>query len=111
MKRPKLVPISEEMRRLSVMLGEELLRWPRVRTHPMFGMRAYYRGKIVFAILPEKRAFERCDSIMYKLSSSGKKTEGKKWKLFDVSSEEDVRAALDILGKAYAGAKPKRGKK
>jgi hypothetical protein len=111
MKRPKLVPISEEMHRLSVMLGEEILRWPQVRTNPMFGMRAYYRGKTVFAILPEKRAFERRDSIMYKLSSSTQKTEGEKWKLFDISGEENLHAALDILGKAYASAKPKRGKK
>src|SRR5258708_28695070 len=111
MKRPKLVPISEEMRRISAMLGEELLRWPQVRTHPMFGMRAFYRGKIVFAILPEKRAFERRDSIMYKLSGGSEKTEGKKWKLFDVSGEEDLRAALDALVKAYASAKSKRRKK
>ena len=81
MKRPKLPRISEEMRRMCVMLGDEMLRWPEVRTNPMFGMRAFYRGKIVFAMLPDKRAFEDADSIMYKIANAAEKREGKKWTL------------------------------
>ena len=111
MKRPKLVPISEEMRRICVMLGEEMLRWPKVRTHPMFGMRAYYRGNIVFAILPEKRAFEQRDAIMYKLVSKTEKTEGKKWKLFDVAEAENVRSAIAVLEEAYVTATSTRPSK
>jgi hypothetical protein len=111
MKRPKLPRITEEMRRMCVMLGEEILRWPDVRTNPMFGMRAFYRGKIVFAMLPDKRAFESADSIMYKMSNAAEKTEGKKWKFYKLSTAEELGAALDILDKAYRKAKPSARKK
>lgn len=106
MKRPKLPRISEEMRRMCVMLGEELLRRPDVRSNPMFGMRAFYRGKVVFAMLPDKRAFENADSIMYKMANDGEKREGKKWTLFKLTTAEELGAALDVLDKAYRRAKP-----
>jgi hypothetical protein len=111
MKRPKLPRISDEMRRMCVMLGEEILRWPGVRTNPMFGMRAYYRGKIVFALIPEKRAFDDADSIMYKMANALDKKEGKKWKPFKLTTAEELGAALDILGKAYRKAKPSAAKR
>jgi len=111
MKRPKLVRVSEEMRRMCVMLGDEMLRWPEVRTHPMFGMRAFYRGKIVFAMLPDKRAFENADSIMYKIASGAEKSEGKKWKLLKLATAENLGAALEILDKAYNKAKSPARKK
>jgi hypothetical protein len=111
MKRPKLPRISEEMRRMCVMLGNEMLRWPDVRTNPMFGMRAFYRRKTVFAMLPDKRAFEKADSIMYKMANAAEKREGKKWTLFKLTTAEDLGAALDILDKAYRKAKPPTRKK
>jgi hypothetical protein len=111
MKRPKFPRVSQEMRRMCVMLGEEMLRWPDVRTKPMFGMRAFYRGRIVFAIIPDKRAFENADSIMYKIANAAGKSEGKKWTLFKLESEEELGAALEVLNKAYGKAKAPRHKK
>ncbi len=105
MKRPKLPRISEEMRRMCVMLGDEMIRWPEVRVNPMFGMRAFYRGKIVAALIPDKRAFENADSIMYKMASAAEKKEGKKWTLFKLTTAEELGAALEILDKAYCKAK------
>jgi hypothetical protein len=105
MKRPRLPRISDGMRRMCVMLGEEILRWPDVRTNPMFGMRAYYRGRIVFALIPDKRAFDDADSIMYKMANSADKKEGKKWKPFKLTTAEELSAALDILEKAHRKAK------
>jgi hypothetical protein len=87
------------------MLGDEMLRWPEVRAHPMFGMRAFYRGKIVFAMLPDKRAFEDADSIMYKIANPADKKEGKKWKLLKLTEAENLAAALAVLDKAYRRAK------
>ena len=40
-KRPKLVPVSEEMKHLCALLAQELLQWPDVTVRPMFGLRAY----------------------------------------------------------------------
>lgn len=90
---------------MCVMLGDEMVRWPEVRAHPMFGMRAFYRGKIVFAMLPDKRALEDADSIMYKIANPADKKEGKKWKLFKLTEAENLAAALAVLGKAYRRAK------
>jgi hypothetical protein len=104
MKRPKLPHISEEMRRLCVMLGEEILRWPDVRTKPMFGMRAFYRKNTVFALLPDKRAFENADSIAYKNVASAKAKEGKKWKLLVLTTAQELTPALEILNNAYEKA-------
>jgi hypothetical protein len=111
MKRPRLPRISDEMRRMCVMLGEEILRWPGVRTNPMFGMRAYYHGKIIFALIPDKRAFDDADSIMYKMASATDVKEGKKWKPFTLTTGEELGAALDVLDKAYRKAKAPGRKK
>jgi hypothetical protein len=61
--RPKLVPVSEEMRRVYGLLAEELEGWPEVRTRGMSGLRAVYRSGVVFAMLPDKRSLELADSI------------------------------------------------
>lgn len=111
MKRPRLPRISDEMRRMCVMLGEEILRRPDVRTNPMFGMRAYYHGNIVFALIPDKRAFDDAESIMYKMTNAADKKEGKKWKPFKLTTAEELGAGLDILDKAYRKAKPSARKK
>jgi len=111
MKRPKLPRISEEMRRMCVMLGNEMLHWPDVRTNPMFGMRAFYRGRIVFAMLPDKRAFEDANSIMYKIANAAEKREGKKWTLYKLTTAEDLGEALAVLNKAYLKAKSPTRKK
>jgi hypothetical protein len=111
MKRPKLPRISEEMHRMCVMLGDEMIRWPEVRFNPMFGMRAFYRGKVVFALIPDKRAFENADSIMYKIANAAAKKEGKKWTRFKLTTADELGAALEILDKAYRKAKlPSRKK-
>src|SRR6266851_804109 len=92
-KRPKLVPVSEEMRRICELLARELLRWPNVSMRPMFGMRAVYRGKVVFAMLPDKRALENPKAIAYKrFEVRGKDAE--KWKLFELENEEHIASAL-----------------
>jgi hypothetical protein len=101
MKRPKLPHISEEMRHLCVLLGEEILRWPGVNVRPMFGMRAFYRANIVFAMLPEKRALKSPHAIAYKVATGAKKKEGKKWKLFKLTSPQELDAALAVLDEAY----------
>jgi len=87
------------------MLGDEMLRWPDVRANSMFGMRAFYRGEIIFALIPDKRAFENADSIMYKIANGAEKKEGKKWTRFRLTTAEELGAALAILDKAYCKAK------
>jgi hypothetical protein len=104
MERPKLPHISDEMRHLCVLLGEEILRWPGVNVRPMFGMRAFYRANIVFAMLPERHALGSPQAIAYKVATSAKKKDGKKWRLLELTSVQELGAALAVLDKAYRKA-------
>jgi hypothetical protein len=105
-KRPKLVPVSEEMKRVCELLEHEVLRWPDVSVRPMFGLRAFYRGAVVFAMLPHKRTLESPNAIAYKLPESASKKEGEKWRLYGLKNEHDINKALARLDKAYTKAQP-----
>jgi hypothetical protein len=105
-KRPNLVVVSDEMRRITVLLGEELSSWPRVRSNPMFGLIAFYRGDTVFALLPAKRAMEKANAIAYKQPRPEHTREGEKWQFFEVESELDIHQALQLLRAAYDSARP-----
>jgi hypothetical protein len=98
-KRPKLPPVSEQMKHISAMLEQELLGWPGVSVRPMFGMRALYRGRAIFAMLPDKRALESPNAIAYKLPRGAEK-----WRLLELDGEQDLGTALACLDKAYRNA-------
>ena len=102
--RPKLVRVSEEMRRICDALAQELLTWPGVTTRPMFGMRAFYRGGVIFAALPDKRAMENPTAISYKLPNGVELSEGEKWHSFELADDRAIGAALQRLDKAYRAA-------
>jgi hypothetical protein len=92
------------MRHISALLEQELLGWPGVRARPMFGMRALYRGAAIFAMLPDQRALENPNAIACKLASGAEKREGLKWRLFELTGDQDLSAALACLDKAYRNA-------
>ena len=93
-KRPKLEVVPEEMRRVFSLIAEEVATWPEVTAKSMFGLRAMYRGGVVFAMIPDKRSLEIPDAVAYK--------EGGEWKTFEVKGEEGIGGALGVLEKAYA---------
>ena len=70
----------------------------------MFGLHAFYRGTVVFAMLPNKRALESAKAIAYKLPSRVQSREGGKWKLFELETDHDIARALANLDKAYRRA-------
>lgn len=92
------------MRRLCFLLEQELLRWPGVSVRSMFGLRAFYRGPVVFAMLADERALANPQAIAYKLPDGVRKREGEKWRFCDLKSERDIDTALTRLDKAYAKA-------
>jgi hypothetical protein len=112
---------SEEMKQRSAMLGEELSRWPKVTTRPMFGLRGFYRGKKIFAALPVTRAIKNPNALIFRIKpmppellERAKKepridTESAipsaKWFTFELNSEADFRDALWWLNQAYDRAK------
>jgi hypothetical protein len=72
----------------------------------MFGLRAFYRRCVIFAMLPDKRAFQSPRTIACKLPAGNEKREGEKWQFFELHQENDVGRALDRLAKAYRRAAP-----
>ena len=119
--RPKLLPVSEETRRWSALLESELLTWPGVIAKRMFGLGALYRGKRIFAALPNSRGFGPDASVMLKFdpippallqraqsdSRIRRNTPGNGWLSFALSSDTDLHDALEWLNSSYEAAAKK----
>jgi hypothetical protein len=114
--RPKLLPVSEEMKVWAAALGTELAAWPNVSARLMFGFTAFYRGKGIFAILPRTRGMGSSSSLAFKLETMGPRVrdrlnrdaristtvmQASRWFVFEVSCESDLRDALLWLSRAY----------
>ena len=122
-KRSPLHPISEEMLQWSVLLESELVGWPGVIAKPMFGFRAFYRGKFMFAAIPRSREFDPRGSFLLKFDpmppvllqrkeneprlGSWSREFGRGWLSFNLASGEDLRDALAWLQHAHQCAKGK----
>ena len=116
--RPKLLLVSEETRRWSVLLESELISWPGVIAKRMFGFRAIYRGKKIFAALPGSRGFGPDASALLKFdpmspallqrAKNGSRihgnTPGNGWFSFTLNSDPDLHDALEWLNQAYEAA-------
>ena len=118
--RPRLPKVSEEMKAWSAALAAEVTTWPGVTTRPMFGLTALYRRGKIFAVLPRTRGMETPNSLAFKLESAGPRTLARArrdprigftdalkthWLTFEVTSDADLRPALDWLGRAYEAAR------
>lgn len=125
---PPLPRVTEEMRRWCVLLADECLRWPGVTSRKMFGMNALYRGEVIFAALPDKRALLSADSIIFKLQQPTEKDASslksdpqtqlnfgvkQKWFGCAIHEDSDLRDAIEWLAKAYEHARlsPKKSAK
>jgi hypothetical protein len=118
--RHRLPAISEEMKAWSAALEAELIEWPRVSSRAMFGFNALYRGKRIFAVLPRTRGMGNSNSLAFKLESTGPRVlaqlrkdpristttmQASRWFAFELSSDRDVKDALDWIGLAYKAAR------
>jgi hypothetical protein len=85
----------------------------------MFGFTALYHGKRIFAILPRTRGMESPNSLAFKLEEAGPRVlarirsesriqttvmKASRWFVFELSSDRDLKDALDWLGRAYEAA-------
>jgi hypothetical protein len=117
-RRRKMVRTSEELQRWSALLASEIVSWPKVRSKPMFGFLAYYRGDALFTILPRTRGFDSGNLLMLKFNPMPEKlmrraqadarmdattrVPGKGCFTFELGSEDDLRDALWWIEQAYA---------
>jgi len=114
--RPKMPPVSEEMKQWSAMLKSEVSGWPQIATRPMFGMIGLYLRKKIFGGLPVTRGFDTPNSVIFRLAPMPQSLEqralkdsrvrpGKRWFSFNVRSAGDLRDALWWLNQAYERVK------
>jgi hypothetical protein len=114
--RPKMPPISEEMKQWSAMLKTEVSGWPQISSKPMFGMMGLYRRKKIFGGLPVTRGFDTPNSVIFRFDpmpgdleqralKDSRITPGKRWFSFEVASTGDMRDALWWLNQAYERTK------
>ena len=114
--RPKMPPISEEMKQWSAMLKTEVSGWPQISTKPMFGMMGLYRRKKIFGGLPVTRGFDTPNSVIFRFhpvppdleqraQKDARISPGKRWFSFNVNCTEDLRDALWWLNQAYERTK------
>jgi hypothetical protein len=116
--RPKLLHVSEEMKRLAALLETEMLAWPNVTSRPMFGLNGLYRGPNIFAVLPRTRAMDAPNTIVFRLPKRPQhimdelrndkrivaSTSDAKWISFVMKSDSEIHAALKWLSLAYRQA-------
>jgi hypothetical protein len=103
-KRPSLPKVSEEMKRWSALLADEMKRWPETSVSSLFGMISVYRGDTIFALLPGTRGLDLPNAIATKLNGPGK-TEREKWDSFTIEADKELGAVLRRLEGAYRQAK------
>ena len=116
--RPKLPAVSEEMKAWAMALASEVGTWPRVSSRAMFGFTALYRGKRIFAVLPRTRGMGSASSLAFKLEKPGRRVlarlkkdkrisstvmQASRWFVLEMASGEDLKDALEWLGRAYEG--------
>jgi hypothetical protein len=117
---PRLPPVSEEMKAWSAALASEIGGWPGVTFRPMFGFMAVYRRNRIFAVLPRSRAMGTPSSLAFKLEDAGPRVlaslrkdsriqmtmmRARRWFVLELSSDRDLKHAMDWLGRAYEAAR------
>jgi predicted DNA-binding protein (MmcQ/YjbR family) len=117
--RPKLPPISEQVKTWSAALEAEIGDWPAVQSRSFFGFAALYRRDKIFALLPRTRGMQTANSLAFKLESPGARLLARlqqdhrvgstqmqkaRWFSFELTSDADLHDALDWLARAYEAA-------
>ena len=124
--RPRMFRTTDEMRRISAVLGAELESFPDVSTKPMFGFTGYYRDGLIFAALPKTRALGSANSLIFKLNAAPDRVlqrarqdsritisrKGMKgWQSLEIASEHDIADAQRWLIEAWRYAVKVKSKK
>ena len=107
------------MKAWSAALADEVTSRPHVSTRAFFGFTALYRKEKMFALLPRTRGMGTANSLAFKLETktaavlgrldkdpriASTQLQNSRWFAFEVSSNADLRDALNWLGRAYEAA-------
>ena len=94
-------PATQEMQCWCSLLGKEMLHWPGVKMCHVFGTRAFYHRKVMFAILPDKRSLDTSNAISFRETSNQPASQEDGWHTFELTNRDLVNTALVSLEKAY----------
>jgi hypothetical protein len=101
MKNFALLPASPEIRELCSVLELEMMRWPGAKMGHIFGTRAFYHRKVMFAMLPDSRSLDSETAISFITSSEAKSS----WQTFELVDRDRIATALTLLKSAYLESK------
>ena len=100
MKHYALLPLPEEVRDWCSTIGAEMMHWPGVKMNHVFGTRAFYHRKVMFAMLPDKRSLESSTAISFITPPTDQANRDANWQTFELT-DRNLDAALVSLEKAY----------
>ena len=100
MKNSAVLPDSKEVRELCFVLEQEMMHWPGVKMSHIFGTHAFYRRKILFAILPDKRGLDGSSAISFRTPPEDPNGDAA-WHSFELEGPDLLGEALFLLAAAY----------
>jgi hypothetical protein len=100
MKNFALLPASKEIQGWCLILEQEMMRWTGVKMGHIFGTRAFYHRKVMFAMLPDRRSLDSSTAISFRAPLRGS-NEDAGWQSFELSGPDHLDMALSLLCEAY----------
>jgi len=100
MKNYALLPASDEIREWCSTLEQEMMHWTGVKMSHIFGTRAFYHRKVMFAMLPDQRSLDSSTAISFRAPLRGSNEEPG-WQSFELSGRYLLDTALSLLDQAY----------
>jgi hypothetical protein len=100
MKTFALLPASDEIRGWCLILEQEMMCWTGVKMNHVFGTRAFYHRKVMFAMLPDRRSLDSSTAISFRAPRKGS-NEDADWRSFELSGPNLLDTALGLLREAY----------
>jgi hypothetical protein len=101
MKRFALLPAPREIREWCSILEHKMMNWPGVRMSHIFGTRAFYHRKVMFAMLPDERSLDSPSAISFIASPKDEANRSSNWQTFQLKDRNLISEALALLEKAY----------
>ena len=100
MKHYALLTVPEETRDLCSLLGQHMMQWPGVKMNHVFGTRAFYHRKVMFAMLPGERSLESSTAISFITPRDDEAGREDDWQTFELT-DRNLKEALVLLEKSY----------
>ena len=101
MKSFALLPASQEIREWCSILEQEMMHWPGVKISHIFGTRAFYHRKVMFAMLPDKRSLESSTAISFITPCKDHENQTSIWQTFELKDQNHIKVAIESLETAY----------